>query len=88
MTAENNDIELFVFEMLRTRFDIPEERLSEQASLKSLGIDSLGSVELSLTLKKRYGAQFVAGEIGVEFTVADVAELTRAKLGELETAGS
>ncbi|MFI6442528.1 acyl carrier protein [Streptomyces sp. NPDC050759] len=88
MTAANNEIELFVQEMLRTRFDVPEAKLTEQATLKSLGLDSLGGVELSLTIKKRYGVQFIAGEIGVEFTVTDVADLTRQKLGELEAAAS
>jgi acyl carrier protein len=88
MTAENNEIELFVLEMLRTRFDVPEAKLTEQVTLKSLGIDSLGGVELSLTIKKKYGVQFIAGEIGVEFTVTDVAELTREKLGKLEAAAS
>jgi acyl carrier protein len=86
MTAQHNEIELFVLEMLRTRFDVPQARLSEDATLKGLGIDSLGAVELSLTLKKKFGPHFVAGEIGVEFSVTDIANLTRAKLAEPETA--
>lgn len=84
MSDVQDGIEAFIIETLGDRFGIPEAKLSPAVNLKTLGIDSLGGVELSLVLKKQYGVQFVAGEIRVEFTVGDIADLVREKLGEIE----
>ncbi|WP_225846215.1 acyl carrier protein [Streptomyces sp. HPF1205] len=78
------DLEQFVIDTLRTRFHVPAEDLSPAVDLKTLGIDSLGGVELSLAIKKKYGVAFVAGEVRVDFTVADIAALTEKKLAEAE----
>lgn len=79
-----DELEQFVLDTLRTRFHVPAEELSPQVTLKELGIDSLGGVELSLTIKKKYGVSFVAGEIRVDFTLTDIAALTGKKLAEVE----
>lgn len=84
MSDTQNEIEEFIIETLGDRFGIPGAKLSSSADLKALGIDSLGGVELGLVLKKRYGVRFVAGEIRVEFTVAEIAALAEDKLTEIK----
>jgi len=73
------EIETWVMTVLAERFGV-ENELSPGVSLKVLGIDSLGGVQLSLALKKKYGVAFVAGEIKVDFTLGEIAALTRGKL--------
>ncbi|MGF1428122.1 acyl carrier protein [Kitasatospora sp. LaBMicrA B282] len=80
MSDRTDTPEQFVLEVLADKFGVPQEQLAPDATLKSLGLDSLGGVELSLAIKKRYGVAFVAGELRVDFTVADIAQLTTEKL--------
>jgi acyl carrier protein len=88
MSDETKDIETFIMDTLAEEFAIPEQELAPDASLKSLNIDSLGGVELSLKIKKKYGVAFVAGEISVEFTVTDITALVVHKLAEPESVAS
>jgi acyl carrier protein len=70
----------FIMDVLVEKFDQERDELSGAVSLKELGIDSLGGVELALALKRRYGVSFVAGEITVEFSLDEIAALAQAKL--------
>lgn len=79
-------IEAFILKTLTDVFNVPADQLSGAVTLQDLGIDSLGGVELSLAVKKRFGVAFVAGEITVEFSVADIAQLAGKKLAEQEPA--
>ncbi|AGL13743.1 acyl carrier protein [Actinoplanes sp. N902-109] len=88
MSQDIDKVQQFVAETLQTRFDIGPDDLTPGSTLRDLKIDSLGGVELSLVLKKQYGVQFVAGEISVDFTTADIAELVRQKLPEPQDAVS
>ena len=81
-------IEAFVYEILAERFDVPVADLSPTADLVTLGIDSLGAVEVGLELRSRYGVNFAAGDIPVDCTVAAIVELTSAKVAELRAATS
>lgn len=74
----------FIVSTLTTRFGVPEAGMTPETDLKTLGIDSLGGVELSLAIKKKYGIAFVAGEITVEFTLAGIAELAERKLAGIQ----
>jgi acyl carrier protein len=88
MSDDSNDtktIETFILTTLTEEFGIAEQNLTPDASLKSLNIDSLGGVELSLKIKKKYGVTFIAGEISVDFTVADITALVEQKLAEPES---
>jgi acyl carrier protein len=82
------EIEAFVLEILATRFDVPAEQLSPASDLLELGIDSLGAIEVGLELKSRYGVDFTAGDIPVEFTVAAIVDMARRKLGAPRAAAS
>lgn len=86
MTEEttHEEITRFVIETVGDRFSVPASKLEPGVNLQTLGIDSLGGVELSLLLKKKYGVEFVAGEIAVAFTMSDIADLVRGKLGEFK----
>jgi acyl carrier protein len=77
-----DEVQIFVRDILVDRFEVPVDEFSPDTDLQSMGIDSFGGVEISIALKKSYGVEFVAGEIGVEFTVADIAALVLDKLGE------
>lgn len=88
MSAEAGEIEQFIMRVLVDSFDAEEDGLSVDTTLRHLSIDSLGGVELSLALKKEYGVSFVAGEVQVDFSVADIAALVRTKQRELGTVGS
>lgn len=88
MSDETLDIETFIMDTLAEEFSIPRQDLVPGASLKELHIDSLGGVELSLKIKKKYGVGFVAGEISVEFTIADITGLVVDKLAEPESIAS
>ena len=87
-TATHEDITRFVIETVGDRFGVPAAKLEPGVNLETLGIDSLGGVELSLLLKKKYGVEFVAGEIAVVFTMSDIAELVCGKLGEIKAVTS
>jgi acyl carrier protein len=76
-------IEQFIVTTLIERFGEDESRLGPEVTLKQLGIDSLGGVELSLAIKRRYGVRFVAGEIQVDFRVVDIAQVTADKIDAL-----
>jgi acyl carrier protein len=88
MSDETNGIETFIMRTLTEEFGIPGDDLSPAADLKSLGIDSLGGVELSLAIKKEYGVAFVAGEISVEFSLAEIAALVQKKRADDESPAS
>lgn len=74
----------FIVSTLTTRFGVPETGMTPETDLETLGIDSLGGVELSLAIKKKYGVAFVAGEITVKFTLAGIAALAERKLAEIQ----
>ncbi|MEV7869745.1 acyl carrier protein [Streptomyces sp. NPDC088124] len=59
--------------------DIPE--MEENISLNSLGLDSLGSVELTLRLEDRFGVVFEDDELAFENfeSVASIVDLLSAK---------
>lgn len=88
MTEEAESIERFITNVLVEVFDAERNDLGVDTTLRQLGIDSLGGVELSLVIKKEYGVSFVAGEIQVDFSVSDIAELVSAKRRELGAVGS
>ncbi|RKN47025.1 acyl carrier protein [Streptomyces hoynatensis] len=88
MSADAGEIEQFITRVLVDAFDAEEDGLGVDTTLRQLSIDSLGGVELSLALKKEYGVSFVAGEIQVDFSVTDIAELVRSKQRELGAVGS
>jgi acyl carrier protein len=78
--TDTTEIEHFIIQTLVDVFGQDADVLSPAATLKGLGIDSLGGVELSLAVKKRYGVRFVAGEVKVDDSVAEIAHAVAAKL--------
>jgi len=78
------EIEQFILQTLVDRFGQVRAVLTPATTLRELGIDSLGGVELSLAIKKRYAVRFVAGEIKVDHSVADIAAAVATKLAPTE----
>jgi acyl carrier protein len=52
---------------------VPADTLSEDASLESLGVDSLGVIELVFDVEEAFGVQFEPDAAGSLRTVGDVA---------------
>ncbi|WP_261554913.1 acyl carrier protein [Frankia tisae] len=88
MSQQVQEIEAFIIDIVAQRLEVPVEELSSDAALASFGIDSFGAVEIAVALKNTYDVLFVAGEIGVDFTITDIAALALAKLAEPVDAGT
>jgi len=56
------------------------DHIDEGQSLKDIGLDSLGVVEMCLDLEDRYGIQFPAEELGEFQTIGDVLKSIEAKI--------
>jgi acyl carrier protein len=52
---------------------VPADTLSEEASLESLGVDSLGLIELVFDVEEAFGVQFASEATASLRTVGDVA---------------
>ncbi|MBL1120615.1 acyl carrier protein [Streptomyces sp. 110] len=75
-------------ELLRRQlpFLAPDETLTEDAALRDLGLDSLGTVELLAALENAYGVRFVDDALTVE-TFASAAVLWKT-LSEMAAAAA
>ncbi|EFC81299.1 acyl carrier protein [Parafrankia sp. EUN1f] len=82
MSQQVEDIEIFIIDIVSQRLEVPVEEVPSDAAIGSFGIDSFGAVEIAVALKNTYDVLFVAGEIGVDFTIADIAALAVEKLAE------
>ena len=60
--------------LLAQQCAMPADTLSEEASLESLGVDSLGVIELMFEVEEVFGVQFDADTAASLRTVGDVAE--------------
>lgn len=56
------------------------EKIDDGQSLKDIGLDSLGVVEMCLDLEDRYGVQFTAEELGEFQTIGDLLKSIETKL--------
>ena len=61
-------------DILRTDFKVPAERSSAEAMLSSLGIDSLGMLELMFKIEDRYAVKIPGDPPTNLVTVADVVD--------------
>lgn len=59
---------------LHARYDVPAESVTPDATLESLGIDSLGLVELLFELEDKQGIR-TPSDFRTPHTVADVIEI-------------
>ncbi|WP_131799525.1 acyl carrier protein [Parafrankia sp. CH37] len=82
VSQQVEDIEIFIIDIVSQRLEVPVEEIPSDAAIGSFGIDSFGAVEIAVALKNTYDVLFVAGEIGVDFTIADIAVLAVEKLAQ------
>lgn len=57
--------------------DVPAERLSPEARLDALGLDSLATLEVGLALQKEIGAEVDDGDVAGARTVLDLVDIAR-----------
>ncbi|MET8698627.1 acyl carrier protein [Kitasatospora sp. NPDC058032] len=65
--------------ILTSRYGVPAARIETGGTLNELGIDSLVTVELTLTLQKALGVPLAPDEITSAHTVAEIVELIESK---------
>ena len=65
--------------LLTTRFEVPEPEIVPDASLESLGLDSLSLAELALILQEECGVKVEEHEAAKDTTVAELTEVLTAK---------
>ena len=58
--------------------ELPVERVSESATLESLGVDSLDGLKIVVEVEKRYGIEIPESEIGKIRTMPDIFALVDA----------
>ena len=63
--------------------EVPVERVSEQATLESLGVDSLGGLKIVVEVEKRYGIEISESEINKIRTMPDIFALVDAHASEV-----
>ncbi len=62
--------------------NVDENEVTMDANLKSLGIDSLYAVEMTLELEEHFNISIEWEEMDNVLTIKDVVELVQRKLGE------
>jgi len=77
---ESLGIESAVKQFLAERFDIPPERLTEQASMRELGLDSMMMLEVMLEVEDRFGIKLKDLSMPPNPTLRDVVDLAQRNL--------
>ncbi|WNV88951.1 phosphopantetheine-binding protein [Umezawaea sp. Da 62-37] len=68
-----------LFDLLTTKFDVPEQEVVPEATMEELDIDSLALAELALALQERTGVEVEDHEAGRGTTVAELTATLAAK---------
>ncbi|MET1072145.1 MAG: phosphopantetheine-binding protein [Umezawaea sp.] len=68
-----------LFDLLATKFDVPEQEITPEATMDELDIDSLALAELALALEERIGVKIEDHEAGKDTTVAQLTATLAAK---------
>ena len=63
--------------------ELPVERVTEQATLESLGVDSLDGLKIVVEVEKRYGIEIPESEINRIRTMPDIFALVDAHASEV-----
>lgn len=76
--------EAILTKLLREYFDVPEDQLGPEADFESLGLDSLGFMEMVVAMEDQVGVELVARMEGLSpaSTLADVTRIVRTALAE------
>jgi acyl carrier protein len=77
---ESLRIESAVKQFLAERFDIPPERLTEHASMRELGLDSMMMLEVMLEVEDRFGIKLKDLSMPANPTLRDVVDLAQRNL--------
>jgi len=77
---ESMRIESAVKQFLAERFDIPQERLTEHASMRDLGLDSMMMLEVMLEVEDRFGIKLKDLSMPSNPTLRDVVDLAQRNL--------
>ena len=68
-----------LFEILTTKFDVPEREITPGSTMDELDIDSLALAELALALQDRVGVKIEDHEADKDTTVAELTATLAAK---------
>jgi acyl carrier protein len=77
---ESLHIESAVKQFLAERFDIPPDRLTEHASMRDLGMDSMMMLEVMLEVEDRFGIKLKDLSMPSNPTLRDVVDLAQRNL--------
>lgn len=67
-------------EYISHQLEIPVEQIQEDATLESLGIDSLDVVEMISDLETELGIELVLDDVGPDTTIGDLADVVESCL--------
>jgi len=68
-----------LFDLLTTRFNVPEREITPESTMDELDIDSLALAELALALQEEVGARIEDHEANKDTTVAQLTATLAAK---------
>lgn len=68
-------------QIIALRAETSVDRLAPTATLEEVGIDSLGLMEIALSMKTVYGVDIPEGELYAEQSVADAVEHLTRRIG-------
>jgi acyl carrier protein len=79
-SADSPDVETMVKEFLAGRFDIPEDKMTADASLRDLGLDSIVMLDVMLDIEDRLGIKLKDLSMPANPRLHDIVELIQRNL--------
>jgi acyl carrier protein len=77
---ESQRIESAVKQFLAERFDIPADQLTDNASIRELGLDSMMMLEVMLEVEDRLGIKLKDLSMPADPTLGDIVDLVQRNL--------
>ena len=74
-----SSVQTSLHSVLTAKFEVPESEIVPEASLESLGLDSLSLAELALVLQEELGVRVEEHETAKDTTVGELTEALTAK---------
>ncbi len=78
--ADSPHVETMVKEFLAERFDIPEDKMTADASLRDLGLDSIVMLDVMLDIEDRLGIKLKDLSMPANPKLHDIVELIQRNL--------
>ncbi|MDR3389762.1 MAG: acyl carrier protein [Rudaea sp.] len=74
-------VETMVKEFLTERFDVPEDKMTSDASIRDLGLDSIMMLDVMLEIEDRLGIKLRDLSMPANPKLGDIVELIQRNLG-------